>query len=224
MRYQGEITNWKDVQGFGFITPNGGGKDIFVHIKSFANQQRRPVGNEIVTYELKTDAKGRTQAVSVAFDGEGLPSTSSVRHDVTFLFAIAFLFFVTGSVFAGKLPLAVLWFYFVASTVAFVAYALDKSAAKNNQLRTRESTLHFIALIGGWPGASAAQSLLYHKCKKQSFQVVFWATVVFNCGALSWLYSPLGAQELQSILDTMAGLIHYFVKELNFWAPGYFKR
>mgnify|MGYP003575355255 CR=1 FL=1 len=26
MRYQGKITEWKDDQGFGFVTPNGGGK------------------------------------------------------------------------------------------------------------------------------------------------------------------------------------------------------
>lgn len=52
MRYQGKITNWKDDKGFGFITPNGGENQVFVHIKSFANRQRRPVGDEIVTYEL----------------------------------------------------------------------------------------------------------------------------------------------------------------------------
>jgi uncharacterized membrane protein YsdA (DUF1294 family)/cold shock CspA family protein len=222
MRYQGEITNWKDDKGFGFITPNGGGKDIFVHIKSFANRQRRPVGNEIVTYELKTDDRGRTQAVSVAFDGESVPSTSSVRCNVSLFLAIAFLVFVAGLVFAGNLPLAILWFYFLASTVTFVAYARDKSAAKNNQWRISEKTLHFIALIGGWPGALAAQRLLYHKSKKQSFQIVFWATVVFNCGALSWFFSPLSAEELHSILDTMAGLIHYYANKLYFWASGYF--
>ena len=51
MRRQGKIATWKDQQGFGFIAPDDGGEQIFVHIKSFSNRQRRPIGNEIVTYE-----------------------------------------------------------------------------------------------------------------------------------------------------------------------------
>jgi len=204
MRHQGKITDWQDDQGFGFITPKGGGKKVFVHIKSFANRQRRPVGNEIVTYGLKTDANGRIQAESVAFFGERVPSaTSSGRSNVSLILATAFLVFVSGSVFAGKLPFAVLGLYFVASIVAFVAYALDKSAARNDQWRTHESTLHLFALIGGWPGALAAQRLLRHKTKKQSFQIVFWATVVLNCGALGWLFSSSGAEALHSILGVV---------------------
>jgi uncharacterized membrane protein YsdA (DUF1294 family)/cold shock CspA family protein len=201
MRYQGKITNWKDDQGFGFITPNGGGNQIFVHIKSFANRQRRPIENEIVTYELKTDNKGRAQAESVAFVGERLPSaTSSGRSNASPILTAAFLIFVAGSAFAGKLPFAVLELYFVASTVTFIAYALDKSAARNDRWRTQESTLHLFALVGGWPGAIAAQRLLRHKSKKQSFQIMFWATVVLNCSALGWLFSPSGAVMLRSIL------------------------
>lgn len=207
MRYQGRITNWRDNRGFGFITPQDGEKDVFVHIKSFTNRQRRPVGNEIVTYELKTDDKGRSQAVRVVFDGEGVPSTSSWRRHVDLFFAIAFLGCLGGLVLAGKLPSAVLGYYFVASTVAFFAYAFDKSAAINNQWRMSENTLHFIALIGGWPGALAAQRLFCHKSQKPSFQVVFWATVIFNCGALGWLFSPLDAVQLHSLLDKLAGLI-----------------
>ena len=201
MRYQGKIANWKDDQGFGFITPNGDGKQVFVHIKSFANRQRRPVGNEIVTYELKTDAKGRAQAESVAFVGERVPSTTlSGGSNVSLILAAAFLVFVAGSAFAGKLPFAVLGLYFAASAVAFVAYALDKSAARKDHWRTQESTLHLFALVGGWPGALAAQRLLRHKSKKQSFQIVFWATVVLNCGTLGWLFSSSGAGALRSIL------------------------
>ena len=49
MRYQGKITNWKDEQGFGFVTPNGGGKDVFLHVKSFSRSKKRPVGNELVS-------------------------------------------------------------------------------------------------------------------------------------------------------------------------------
>jgi cold shock CspA family protein len=34
MRYQGRIGEWKDDRGFGFITPNGGGPRVFLHISS----------------------------------------------------------------------------------------------------------------------------------------------------------------------------------------------
>jgi uncharacterized membrane protein YsdA (DUF1294 family)/cold shock CspA family protein len=203
MRYQGKITNWKDDQGFGFITPNGGGKQVFVHIKSFSNRQRRPVNNEIVIYELKTDVNGRFNAESVRFLGERMQSANSSEHSNIFLILTAvFLAFVVGSVISGKLPFAVLVLYLVASVITFGVYAFDKSAASNDQWRTQESTLHFLALVGGWPGALAAQRLLRHKSKKQSFQFVFLATVVFNCGALGWLLTPSGTETLHSILST----------------------
>ncbi|MDQ9172388.1 hypothetical protein Q8A64_18430 [Oxalobacteraceae bacterium R-40] len=37
------------------------------HIKDFMGRQSRPVGDESVKHELKTDAKGRAQAENVAF-------------------------------------------------------------------------------------------------------------------------------------------------------------
>jgi len=201
MRYQGKITNWKDDQGFGFITPNGDENKVFVHIKSFENRRRRPAGNEIVTYELNVDAKGRAQAENVAFVGERAPSNvSPERRNTPLILAASFLVFVAASASFGKLPFAVLWLYLVGSAVAFLAYAFDKSAARNDQWRTQESTLHLFALVGGWPGALAAQRLLRHKSKKQSFQVVVWATVVLNCSALAWLFSPSGSGVLRSFL------------------------
>ena len=200
MRYQGKIADWKDDQGFGFITPNGGGQRVFVHIKSFSNRQQRPVGNEIVTYELTHDVKGRPQAGSVAFVGKrGAPATRSGQGNAPLILATAFIAFVAGSIFAGRLPIAVGGLYLVASLVAFLAYALDKSAARNGQWRTKESTLHLIALAGGWPGALAAQRLLRHKSRKQSFQILFWATVVLNCCALAWLFSTSGSVALRSM-------------------------
>jgi uncharacterized membrane protein YsdA (DUF1294 family)/cold shock CspA family protein len=204
MRYQGKVTNWKDEQGFGFITPNGGGKQVFVHIKSFSNRQRRPVSHEIVTYELKTDVNGRLSAESVRFLGERMQSaTSSERSKMPFVLTAVFLVFVVGVFLSGMLPIAVLVLYVVASAITFVAYAFDKSAARNDQWRTQESTLHFFALLGGWPGALAAQRLLRHKSKKPSFQFVFWMTIVFNCSALGWLLTPSGNAILHSILGTL---------------------
>lgn len=203
MRYQGRITNWKDDKGFGFITPNGDDKQVFAHIKSFSNRQRRPVENELVTYELKVDAKGRAQAESISFVGERVPASSPPgRSNIPTLFAALFIVFVTATVLTGRLPFEILGLYIGASIIAFTAYAMDKSAAINNQWRTQESTLHLFGLIGGWPGALAAQRLLRHKSKKTSFQSVFWATVALNCCGLGWLISSSGAEALRSILGT----------------------
>jgi len=204
MRYQGRISNWKDEKGFGFITPNGGGGQVFVHISSFANRRKRPEGNEIVSYELKTDAKGRAQADNVAIVGDRMPSASSSGKSASALFLVlAFLVFVAGCVFVHKLPGAVLAVYLTASVVTFTAYALDKSAARNDRWRIAEDTLHLFAVVGGWPGALAAQKLLHHKSRKPSFQIFFWASVVLNCAILGWLYSSSGAELLRSVLGAL---------------------
>ncbi len=205
MRYQGRITTWKDDKGFGFITPDGGGAQVFVHISSFFNRHRRPEENEIVTYELKIGGKSRSQANAVAFVGERpTPSSSPGRSNIRPVFAVCFLFFVTAAVVTGRLPIAILALYLVASVIAFFAYAFDKSAAQRDQWRTKESTLHLFGLLGGWPGALAAQRLLRHKSAKASFQTTFWFTVALNCGVLGWLFTPSGARMLHAVLGAIS--------------------
>jgi cold shock CspA family protein len=69
MRYQGKITDWRDDRGFGFITPSGGGKPVFVHISAFRKGQGRPTGNELVTFELLNDPEKGFRAQNVVFFG-----------------------------------------------------------------------------------------------------------------------------------------------------------
>lgn len=204
MRYQGKITSWKDDKGFGFITPNGGGDQVFVHIKSFSNRQRRPVGNESVIYELESDGQGRLRATGVKFVGERRTSNSMGEsgRGAAGVFAAIFLVIVAAASLMGRLPLIVLGVYLGASVIAFLGYALDKSAAVNDRWRTKESTLHLFALLGGWPGALVAQRLLRHKSKKKSFQYVFWVTVTINCIAFSWLLTNTGVDTLRGIVGT----------------------
>lgn len=201
MRQQGRITRWDDDKGFGFITRNGEGPIVFVHVKAFANRQRRPTGNELVSYEVGTDAQGRSRACNVAFVGEprGQPRLSAPSN-IALVIATLFVVAIGWLVVVGKLPFAVLAIQIAASVVSFFAYALDKAAARTNRWRTQETTLHLFALLGGWPGAAAAQRLLRHKNRKRSFLVVFWLTVIVNCAALAWLLSPYGTDVLQAIL------------------------
>jgi uncharacterized membrane protein YsdA (DUF1294 family)/cold shock CspA family protein len=203
MRHQGKITTWKDEQGFGFITPNGGGEPVFVHIKTFANRQRRPLVDEIVTYELASDGQGRAQARHVDYPGgrRGKPAASSGPSRLPLIVAALFLALVGIGVLTARLPLLVLGWYVGTSLVTFIAYSLDKAAAQADRRRTPEDRLHLLALIGGWPGALVAQNRLRHKSRKLSFLVVFWATVLLNCGALSWALTANGGRALRSALN-----------------------
>lgn len=70
--------------------------------------------------------------------------------------------------------------YAVVGAITFVTYGVDKRAAQRGARRVPESTLHLLALTGGWPGALAAQQMFRHKTRKQPFRVVFWLTVVVN--------------------------------------------
>lgn len=207
MRYKGILTNWKDEKGFGFITPASGNKQVFVHIKSFVNRQRRPIGNERLTYELKTDANGRELAEHVLFHGETMPPVPSIFGKIfPIIFSGMFLSFVALLAFSGKLPFIIFALYLIASIITYIAYSFDKSAAQKDEWRIQESTLHLLATLGGWPGALTAQKLLRHKSKKQSFQFAFWVTVIINCGILGWLFTPQGAGKLHSILGTIQRL------------------
>ena len=69
MRCQGKITNWKDDQGFGFVTQNGADKNktAFVHIKAFSERSRRPKLGDLITYEANLDEKRRFRADDVKF-------------------------------------------------------------------------------------------------------------------------------------------------------------
>ncbi|MEO5654241.1 MAG: DUF1294 domain-containing protein [Marmoricola sp.] len=105
--------------------------------------------------------------------------------------AAAALFFtlLVGLHVLDDLPVALLIAYSLFSGVAFLMYGIDKSAAEQGGWRTSESTLHTIALVGGWPGALIARRAFRHKTTKQPFRTVFWFTVIANCTALAWFVS-----------------------------------
>ncbi|HET9702363.1 MAG TPA: cold shock domain-containing protein, partial [Burkholderiales bacterium] len=65
-----------DDRGYGFITPNGGGSRVFLHISAFKRGQGRPCGDELVTYELEADGRNGNRAANVVFVGP-LPARAS---------------------------------------------------------------------------------------------------------------------------------------------------
>ncbi len=182
----GTVTEWNDEKGFGFITPSEGGQRAFFHISSYPRAQGRPRVGNVVQYTITISDRGAKAETIVPFSNRlhihlGTGTVVAACCSITALSLIAAL------AFRGQIPMYVPGIYIFFSIVAFAAYAQDKRSAKAGQWRIPEQSLHFFALLGGWPGAMIAQQLLRHKTKKLSFRIAFWFTVIVNCTALAAL-------------------------------------
>ena len=63
---QGTVKFFNDAKGFGFITPDEGGADAFVHVTALeAAGLRTLTQNQRVEYELAPDRRGRESATNV---------------------------------------------------------------------------------------------------------------------------------------------------------------
>ena len=210
MRLQGKISDWNDDKGFGFVEQNGGGERAFVHIKGFKSRPRRPSNGDIIIYELVRENNTRYKAVNIQFTRENKPLNNRNTNNTSDLGTYSTLLFLFGmlvSITMGKLPLVIAGVYLVMSIVTFIAYALDKSAAKNGRWRTKESTLHLFAVLGGWPGALWAQNKLRHKSSKQEFKHVYMATVLLNVGVVIWLHTESGTNIVNNITSFTLNLL-----------------
>ncbi|WP_309497527.1 DUF1294 domain-containing protein [Sulfurovum sp.] len=70
MLKKGILTKWNDNKGYGFITPVGEKKEIFVHIKEFQNKRKRPSLNQNLTFIL-SHTKDKACAINVEIDSKG---------------------------------------------------------------------------------------------------------------------------------------------------------
>jgi uncharacterized membrane protein YsdA (DUF1294 family)/cold shock CspA family protein len=197
MRLKGKLLKWDNHKAFGFIAPNGGGDDIFIHKMAFSNCKRTPHVNDEITFSVVQDKLGRYCADQAIYSGEKLIKKQAKNMSkFSIMLSIIFLGLLPVAVIMGYIPKSLALSYFIISFITFIAYALDKSKARRNAWRTPESTLHLLALIGGWPGAAIAQKTLRHKSQKTAFRIVFWLTLVVNNSVLVWLLSSHGADFL----------------------------
>lgn len=62
----GKVKFFNTQKGFGFIEPDGGGNDAFVHISAVEKAGLNSlVQDQRVSYELQTDQRGRSSAVQI---------------------------------------------------------------------------------------------------------------------------------------------------------------
>ena len=66
---KGVLKTWKEDRGFGFISPDGGGKDIFIHISALKGTSRRPVTGDVIYYQVARDNRGKFKAINANIEG-----------------------------------------------------------------------------------------------------------------------------------------------------------
>jgi cold shock CspA family protein len=66
---KGKLVRWIDEKGFGFIKPENGKNDIFIHISALKNMSRNPVIGDLILYEINVDSTGKQRAVNALIEG-----------------------------------------------------------------------------------------------------------------------------------------------------------
>ncbi|MBP1469031.1 cold shock and DUF1294 domain-containing protein [Candidatus Chloroploca sp. M-50] len=171
-RQRGVIRTWKAAQGYGFLAPEHGGEEVFVHITAVVAGRHRLGPGSVVVYELGRDAQQRPRAVNVRVGpGLGTPLRLAILASSLFLLAVGVISWL------GLLPPWIVLAYLLLSGFTALVYRFDKRQATQGQRRVPEATLHLLDALGGWPGALIAQWALHHKTRKAAYQLTFWLLV-----------------------------------------------
>lgn len=190
----GEIDNWDDARGFGFIQILGQKQQVFLHISALVNDSRRPQAGNRVQFHLVKDKQGKLRAEKALLisGGRVKPSRKMAPASSRFNVMIA-LSFIVGLAIAylmQHIPLWLLLYFITTSLVTFIAYAWDKRAARKQQWRVSEFKLQLLSLVGGWPGALLAQQWLRHKSSKGRFKFILWLMVLCNLTLIYLFHRP----------------------------------
>ncbi|EEX33350.1 MULTISPECIES: DUF1294 domain-containing protein [Vibrio] len=200
MAIQGTISEWHDTKGYGYISVDDQEAQIKFHLCDLEAYGHPPRISERVQFRLAKDAQGGIRAVNV-------------ERQVVFNFSlsIAIWFFTTlvASVFLLDYPPLSFVLYIALSTIAYMVYALDKHALHTGGWRVPSLTFHVLNIVGGWPGALLAQSVLHHKYNDIGYKSLFWLTLFANFGLFCWTLTKEGTVVMVEFLAEMQRLLSF---------------
>lgn len=89
---RGVLKTWKEDRGFGFITPDNGGRDVFIHISAIGSQvSRRPEPGDIIQYQIVRDKHGKFRAINASIENSkaGIKKSDVAQSKLSFVWLAA---------------------------------------------------------------------------------------------------------------------------------------
>lgn len=190
MNETGELIEWNDDRGFGFVQPAAGAK-LFIHITAFERPIRRPEVGDRLAFRRGPGKDGRPSVVAAQIAGgtfrPKLRSPSPERIEgaqAARAYRLLAAVLLLAAAVVLPVPRLVILAYVGMGALSFIAYWLDKRAANAGAWRTSEATLHGIDFCGGIVGGLLAQAALHHKTAKPDYAFVTFGIVVIHLAAL----------------------------------------
>jgi uncharacterized membrane protein YsdA (DUF1294 family)/cold shock CspA family protein len=183
-RETGELVDWRDERGFGFIRRPGNGGKIYVHMKSIGKSVDRPRPGDRLEYTVGADKAGRPVALDVRFIREGprpppaltplLSTHSHAPHTVMgvatrVVGAAVILALLSANIITERLPVWIAALYLIAGAGSFLLYRADKLASVEHGWRKPEMRLQLLDLTFGIVGGLFGQHVFRHKTYKPAF-------------------------------------------------------
>jgi uncharacterized membrane protein YsdA (DUF1294 family)/cold shock CspA family protein len=178
-RFEGSLVSWNSERGFGFIKPKSGDRDVFVHVRDLQFKGKTPLIGETIFYDITQRNDGKYRAVNAYVIG------TIHRKSIIYSILIGFNFILIAipfilSLYIINITYYPLVLYSILSLICFFVYVYDKQMSIRGGWRIRESSLHWLEFIGGWPGALIAQMVIGHKNSKMAFQFIFSVIVLLH--------------------------------------------
>ena len=205
MAQQGELIEWNDERGFGFIRPDDGGGRLFVHVSQIGRIATRPSIGDRVSFAVGPGRDGKTAAIKVTIAGanpvkaraSALALARRIDSDVVaprhgrarvYVGLVLLVMLILGWL-TGSIPLALVGLYLVMGLTSAGFYYWDKRSAAAGTWRVSEHTLHGLDLAFGIIGGLLAQQVFRHKTAKHRFAVVTYVIAAVHILLLAGLLS-----------------------------------
>jgi uncharacterized membrane protein YsdA (DUF1294 family)/cold shock CspA family protein len=190
MALHGELIEWNDERGFGFIRPDGTHERLFVHISQMPRGATRPELGDRVSYAVGRGRDGGPAAFKVVgvgsrnakSRGPSRATRSPARryYPVRLVVAVGITMLALVGTVMGSVPLLLLIAYGVMGAAAAAFYYNDKRRAETGGWRISEASLHGMDLAFGIVGGLVAQQLIRHKTAKRGFALLTYAIAALH--------------------------------------------